>query len=648
MRFPNLFSPFTLKSTEIRNRIFSTGHDTYLPEGGLPSDSLIAYQRARARGGAGLIVIQVVGVHETSRYTEALLMGTSDDCIAPFRKLIDAIHDEGAKVFIQLFHPGRELLGRPYGVVQPAFAPSHSPSERFKVIPREMSTALIGEIVDGFGQAARRMAEAGADGVEIVASHGYLPAQFMNARVNRRTDQYGGALDNRLRFTREAIAAVRALVPDQFIVGMRMSGDEHDEDGMVEDESVAIARALAPDLDYLNVIAGTSATASGATHIVPSMANTHGYVAPFAQKVKQATGKAVFVAGRINQPQIAEEVLASGAADMCGMTRAMIADPEMPNKAKAGKTDDIRACIGCNQACIGHFQLGLSISCIQHPETGREIDYAVKPRAAARRRIMVVGGGPAGLKAAAVAAERGHEVHLHEREAQTGGQARLAQLLPTRAEFGGIVTNLTAEAERHGATIHRRSEVTRELLAREKPDAVILATGSRPHMPPFEGAAAQVVHAADILAGRASTGARVVVYDWMGDWAGSGIAEKLAAEGAHVRLAVNHHCASANIQTYVRFEQVARLHRLGVEVHPWLRLYGGDGRTAYFIHTPSREAVVMEDVDTLVLNTPNLQDDALVADLEALGIPYHLAGDALSPRTAEEAVYEGMLAGIAV
>ena len=246
MRLPNLFSPFAIKSTEIRNRIFSTGHDTYLPEGGLPSDALIAYQRARARGGAGLIVIQVVGVHETARYTEALLMGTSDECIPPFARLVEAIHAEGAKVFIQLFHPGRELLGRPDGVVQPAYAPSHAPSERFKVIPREMPQSLIGEIVYGFGQAARRMAEAGADGVEIVASHGYLPAQFMNARVNRRTDQYGGSFDNRLRFTREAIAAIRAQVPEAFIVGMRMSGDEHDEDGMVEDESLAIARALGP------------------------------------------------------------------------------------------------------------------------------------------------------------------------------------------------------------------------------------------------------------------------------------------------------------------------------------------------------------------------------------------------------------------
>lgn len=648
MRFPLLFSPFRLKSIEIRNRIFSTGHDTYLPENGLPSESLIAYQRARARGGAGLIVIQVVGVHETARYTEALLMGTSDDCIPPFARLIDAIHSEGSKVFVQLFHPGRELLGRPDGVVQPAFAPSHAPSERFKVIPREMPLSLIGEILDGFGETARRMAEAGADGVEIVASHGYLPAQFMNAKVNRRQDQYGGSLDNRLRFTREAVAAIRQRVPEDFIIGLRMSGDEHDEDGLAEDDSAAIARALAPDLDYLNVIAGTSATASGAAHIVPSMANAHAYVAPFAHRVKQVTGKPVFVAGRINQPQIAEEVLASGAADMCGMTRAMIADPEMPNKAREGRTDDIRACIGCNQACIGHFQLGLSISCIQHPETGRELHYVQKPRAAVRRRILVVGGGPAGLKAAAVAAERGHEVHLHERDAQTGGQALLAQLLPKRAEFGGIITNLTAEAERHGAMIHRRSEVTRALLEQEAPDAVILATGSRPHLPPFEGEASQLVHAADVLAGRASTGARVVVYDWMGDWLGSGIAEKLAGEGAHVRLAVNHHCAAANIQTYIRFETVARLHRLGVEVIPWLRLYGADGRTAYFIHTPSREAVTMEDVDTLVLNAPNRQEDGLATVVEELGIACHLIGDALSPRTAEEAVYEGMLAGLAV
>ena len=422
MRFPHLFSPFTLKSTEIRNRIFSTGHDTYLPEGGLPSDALIAYQRARARGGAGLIVIQVVGVHETSRYTEALLMGTSDDCITPFARLVDAIHAEGTKVFVQLFHPGRELLGRPDGVIQPAFAPSHSPSERFKVIPREMPQSLIGEIVDGFGQAARRMAEAGADGVEIVASHGYLPAQFMNPqgqppRATSMAAPSTTACASPAR--RSPRSAPRCRQSSSSACACRATSMTRT--GWSRTNSVAIARALAPELDYLNVIAGTSATASGAAHIVPSMANAHGYVAPFAQKVKQATGKAVFVAGRINQPQIAEQVLASGAADMCGMTRAMIADPEMANKARAGQ--DRR------HPRLHRLQPGLHRAFparpfdLLHPAPGdraANCDYDEKPRAAVRRKIMVVGGGPAGLKAAAVAAERGHEVHLHEREAQTG------------------------------------------------------------------------------------------------------------------------------------------------------------------------------------------------------------------------------------
>ena len=646
--FPHLFSPFRLRNTEIRNRIFSTGHDTYLPEGGLVSEALVAYHTARAKGGAGLIVVQVVGVHATAQYTDALLMGTDDACIAPFRRLTRAIHAESCKVFVQLFHPGRELFGRPDGVLQPAFAPSFAPSERFRTVPRTLDAALIEEIIAGYAATARRMAEAGADGVEFVASHGYLPAQFLNPQVNRREDGYGGSPENRLRFPREALAAIRAAVPDDFIVGMRLSGDEHDEAGLTEDDSLAIARALKNDVDYLNVIAGTSASSSGASHIVPSMANAHGYVAPFAQKVKQATGIATFVAGRINQPQIAEQVLAEGAADMCGMTRAMICDPEMPNKARASAADSIRACIGCNQACIGHFQLGLPISCIQHPETGRELMFGSKPNALTPRRILVVGGGPAGLKAAAVAAARGHDVTLHEREAQTGGQARLAQLLPTRAEFGGIITNLTGEAERAGVRIHRNSEVTQALIDSLKPDAVIVATGSQPAIPPMEGEAAHLVHAVDLLAGKAKAGARVVIYDWAAAWTGIGIAEKLAREGSHVRLAVNGVCAGFTVQQYTRDEMIARLHKLGVEVLPWMRLYGADGRTAYFIHTAAREPVILEEVDTLVLAAPNQPVDHLSQLLRTRSIECHVIGDALSPRTAEEAVYEGLKAGMAV
>ncbi len=325
--FPNLFSPFRLQSLDIPNRIFSTGHDTYLPENGLPTEPYIAYQQARAKGGAGLIIIQVVGVHPTARYTNDLMMGTSDDCIPHFRRLVDAVHEHGTKVFVQLFHPGREVLGRPEGVAQAAYAPSLSPSERFRTVPRALTAAEVADIVEGYASTARRMAEAGADGVEIVASHGYLPAQFMNPGVNRRDDHYGGSFDNRLRFTREVAAATRKAVPADFIVGLRFSSDERDQQGIGEDDSLAIARGLKDDFDYFNVIAGTSFAAGGATHIVPSMQTPTGYLAPYAARLKQSIGKPVLVAGRINQPQQAERIIASGGADLCGMTRALIADP---------------------------------------------------------------------------------------------------------------------------------------------------------------------------------------------------------------------------------------------------------------------------------------------------------------------------------
>ena len=644
--FPHLFTPYQVKKTEFRNRIFSTGHDTYLPENYLPSEALIAYHLARARGGAGLIIVQVVGVHESARYTADLLMGTDDDCIKPFARMIDAIHKEGTKVLVQLFHPGREILGRPEGVAQASFAPSFSPSERFRTAPRPMSLAMVEEIIEGFGEAGRRMAEAGADGVEIVGSHGYLPAQFLNPRVNRRDDRFGGALENRTRFISEAAQAVRKRVSDDFIVGLRLSGDELDADGLQEDETLAACRLLKDDLDYFNVIAGTSASQGGAIHIVPPMLIENAYVAPYARKLKQAIGKPVFVAGRINQPHEAEKVIAEGAADMCGMTRAMICDPQMASKAKSGATDDIRACIACNQACIGHFQLGLSISCIQYPETGRELEFGVKSKAARTKRVMVVGGGPGGLKAASVAAERGHQVTLYEKDTQLGGQARLAQLLPARAEFGGIITNLSREAERSGVRIVKGKTVTPDFLKSEAPNAVVLASGSLPQRPPAEiGDDAHVIQAVDVLRGE-KTGSRVVIYDWLSDWIGLGVAEKLASEGVDVRLAVNGLSAGMAIQNYTRDAHLARLHRLGVKIIPMMRLYGADATSAYFLHTAAQEPVVLEEVDTIVLACPNAPEDSLTETAQAF--EHYLIGDCLAARTAEEAVYEGLKAGMAL
>ena len=650
-RFPRLFSPLVLRGVALKNRILSTGHDTNLAAGGLVNERLVAYHRARAAGGAGLIIIQVSGVHETARYTSHLLMATADEAIPGYRKLAETCHAFGCKVFAQLFHPGREIMESQDGSLPVAYAPSAAPNERFHVMPAPMPLGLVEEIVAGYASAAGRMVKAGIDGVEIVASHGYLPAQFLNPRLNRREDRYGGSFDNRLRFLRETIAGIRAVVGEERVVGLRISGAELDHDGLTAAEVLEACKALSADgvLDYYNVVAGSSASLAGAIHIVPPMAINTGYVAPFAAAVKAVVSKPVIVAGRINQPQIAEQILASGQADLCAMTRAMICDPEMPSKAAAGRLDDIRACIGCNQACIGHFHLGYGISCIQHPETGRELDYGRPIPAERKKRVLVAGGGPAGMKAAAVAAARGHDVTLYEASGRLGGQALLAQQLPGRAEFGGIVTNLTREMELAGVKVVRNAAVDLSLLQKEKPDAVVLATGARPYRPAFEGAeSAHVVDVWQLLKEEANVGSSVLVADWRCDWIGLGIAERLARAGCRVRLAVAGYVAGQRIQQYVRDQWHGTLHKLGVEIIPYARLYGADGNTVYLQHMSSGEPIVCEGVDTLVLALGHEQESRLADEVAGWPGEIHRIGDCVAPRTAEEAVLEGLKAGSAI
>ena len=648
-QFPHLFSPLTLRGVTLRNRILSTGHDTTLPTDGTVNAALVEYHRARAKGGAGLIVTQVAGVHETARYTSHLLMATSDDCIAGYRTLAEAVHAEGCAIFSQLFHPGREIMESADGLLAVAYAPSAVPNERFHVMPRALPVALIDEIVAGYASAARRMHQAGLDGVEVVASHGYLPAQFLNPRLNLRDDAYGGSDANRQRFLLEVCQAIRAATDEGFAIGLRISGGERDDAGLTMEEAVTATKALEPHLDYVNVTTGTSASVGGAVHIAPPMAFAAGYVAPDAGVFKRALNLPVFVAGRINQPQIAEAILTAGQADMCGMTRAMIADPEMPNKAARGAVDDIRACIGCNQACIGHFHRGLPVSCIQHPQTGRELTYGSFIPALVPKRVMVVGGGPAGMKAAATAAQRGHHVTLYEAGQHLGGQALKAQLLPSRAEFGGIVTNLTREMELAQVQIRRGTRVTVDLVEAERPDVVILATGALPYVPdlPTDGQV-QIVTAWQVLEGKATPGARVLVADWRCDWIGPGIAERLTRAGSHVTLAVNGTHPGESLPLYVRDTMAATLQDLGVAIRPYARLYGTAGDTVYLQHTASGAAMEITGVDTVVLALGHQSVDDLSPGLLAKGMDVRMIGDCLSPRTAEEAVFDGLKAGVAV
>ncbi len=641
--FPNLFSEIALGRTTIRNRIVSTGHHTHHAHGA-PSERYIAYQEARARGGAGLIVAEIAGVHETAHFANNFLDATSPDCIPGYARLAKAVQGHGAAMFGQLFHPGREVQSTPDGMGATAYAPSAVPNERFHIMPRPMSDALIRDVIKGFGQGAGYLIEAGLDGVELVASQGYLPAQFLNPRLNLREDDWGGSFENRLRFVAECLTVMRAAIGDATL-GMRISGDELEPaQGLNADEIAAICTALSPQLDYISVVAGMSSSLGASVHIAAPMGVPAGYIAPYARRIKQATDLPVIATGRVNQAQIAEAVIAAGDADLCGMTRAMICDPAMPSKVAQGRLDDIRACIACNQACIGRSHKGQPISCIQYPESGRELEYGTLIPATKPGSVMVVGGGPAGMKAAAIAAARGHRVTLHEASGEMGGQALLAQRLPGREEFGGIIQNLMREVRDAGVDVQTGSAVDVAMIARQKPDALIVATGAVPYLPAIEGAEeAHVVSAWDALSG-ANIGNSAVVADWRCDWVGIGLAEMLAVSGRRVRLVVNGAMAGETLQLYVRNHYLGRLRRLGVEVTTNARLFGVDGDSAYFQDTLTDEPIVVDGTDTTVLSLGNTPRDELGAALEQANIPFTRIGDCLAPRTAEEAVLEGLQA----
>lgn len=647
--FPILFSSLRIGPTSLPNRIVSSAHDTVMTHGGRVTDQLVAYHAARAEGGAGLIVLQAAGVHETARYTGHVLMASDDTCVEGYRRIADAVQPFGTKVFGQLFHPGREVMDpREDGSAQAPVAPSSVPQERFHVMPRALREFEISEIIEGYASAAGRLEEAGLDGVEIVASHGYLPAQFLNPQVNHREDSYGGSVDNRARFLREVLQAVRAKVAGRIVVGLRISIGERDTAGLDAQTALDTCAALAQDklLDYVSVTVGTSASLAGSDHIVPDMSWANGYVVPEARHVKDIVGGLpVFVAGRINQPQEAERILASGDADACVMTRALISDPTMPTLARAGRLEDIRACIGCNRACIGHFHAGYPISCIQRPETGRELRFGRPNRAETRKNVLIIGAGPAGMKAAAIAACRGHRVQLCEASGRVGGQIRLAERLPGREEFGGAIGNLQREIENAGVhlLLHRKMDL--DGVRNERADVVIVATGATPYRPSLEIMGNLVVEDAwDIVQGKEAPPGHVVVADWRGDWIGIGVARLLAAAHHKVTLAVNGYGAGQYLQQYVRDQALIALERDKVAVIPLTRPYGIDDDTVYLQHVLTEEPLVFDDVSALILACGHQSETHLLTQLLDADIPATAIGDCVTPRTVEEAILEGLIA----
>ena len=651
IKFQHLFTPFTLGNLRLKNRIVSTAHGTYMPVNGMQTQQIVEYHRERARGGVGLIILEATSTHPTGIGAGRYAVAHTDDCIPGYRAVIDAIHAEGVPVLVQLYHPGRDDIagGTSDGTIAPTWSASAVRCEANQLMPRAMPLPLIAEIVASYGAAARRLMQAGADGIEISAHHGHLISQFLDPRTNLRTDHYGGAFENRMRLLCEIIEVVRAAIGPGKALGVRLPSDEMSLAGLSHAD--ALKEAMAVDaleaVDFIHVTPGSCATLDGMVHVAPTMAFAAGYLSPQFADLRRVIGKPMLATGRMNDPQVAETVVAGKSADLVGMTRALICDPDMPAKAEAGLTDDIRYCVGCNQACIGHGKKGGFVTCIQRPETGRLTEFSIVPTVAPRR-VLVAGGGPAGMKAAVTAARRGHQVVLCEAASRLGGNIRLAERLPGRSEFGGVATNLSAEVARLGIEVRLRTPVTREMVLREAPSAVIIATGALPAFPAFPGNDdPAVLHGWKLLEGPVKLGKRVVIADSTLDWVALGLAEMLARSGHEVRLCVLGFSAGDNLPGTTKGHALGVLHGLGVRIEPLMRLGGFQDGTAYFEHAINGAVIEFAGVDNLILSNGGASDTRLEEELSGVDISVFVVGDALGARTVEEAILEGARAGMA-
>jgi 2,4-dienoyl-CoA reductase-like NADH-dependent reductase (Old Yellow Enzyme family) len=666
--FPHLWQKLTIGQTEVKNRVMITGHTLLYGENGLVSDRHVAYFAERARGGAGLIVIEQQAAHPSGRN---YLQGCTayDPAIVPrYAALAEAVHAHGARVFAQLFCGGAQGQGTMYiDDWRHLLAPSAVASTQFQELPAEMEQADIASVIDGFVRSATHVREGGLDGIEIHAAHSQLLGAFLSPAFNRRGDGYGGSVANRCRIVLEICAAIRKALGGSLTMGLRLSASEFlpKQAGITLDETEQQVEILARSglFDFFDVSGG----GYFAKHVsvTPMMSDQpEGFLAPAARRIKQVAGNRakVFVVGRIWNLALADEIIAAGAADMVAMTRAHMADPMLVAKARAGRADEIVPCVGA-MVCVRRLGEQNHVACLMNPAMGRERRWGEgrleKLAPGARRDVLVVGAGPAGLKAAARAAERGHRVRLMERAAEPGGRLRLLAALPQRARWRLAIDSLAGAAKRAGVRIDCGAAATAEDL--REPEIVVLATGAvwersgfsayRPERDGIPGAAQDNVldigtALARVAADPSALGRRVVILDETQDALPAGLAELLAAAGASVEILTPHlFFGDALARSYDLGFVMKRLKALGVLVTPqhFVERIEGDTVHAYGIWDAAPRTI--RDVDTLVLSLSRRPDDALHRALRATRGGVYRIGDALAPRAIEAVIYDGEKTG---
>jgi 2,4-dienoyl-CoA reductase-like NADH-dependent reductase (Old Yellow Enzyme family)/thioredoxin reductase len=640
MRFPHLFEPARIGTLEVKNRIIGSPMErNYCTAEGRVTQRYIDYMAARARGGVGLLYTEATYVDPRGKGRTYQMGLHEDDLLPDFARLVRAVHCAGGVVGPELNYGGR--------VVQPwisgleSRAPSVVPYEgAAPFAPRALDRDEIATIVERFGAAARSAAEAGCDFIGIHSAHGYLLSQFLSPWCNTRDDGYGGDLAGRMRFPLEVIAAVRKVVGASLPILYRISGDEKREGALTLPDVCAIAPHLvAAGVDLIDVSAGMYETN---WWITQPMEMPQGVLAPLAREVRRQVGVPlgvpVSVSGRITDPSVAEHLIASGTSDFVTLGRALHADPEFPNKARAGRTDEICTCIACNQGCSDMHSRGLPILCLVNTATGREREHAIRP-AIAPRRATVVGGGPAGLEAARILALRGHAVTLFERDDEPGGQMRLGRKVPGREEFAGHLPWLAGAAARAGVDLHLGVEADVGRVLAGQPEVVIVATGSRLGLPAIPGILdAPVVDAYEVLRRPHAGIGRALVIG--GDIRGVAVAGLLAGKGARVLLVEPTRELVTDIGMRSRRFQVAALEECGqVEIHLGTTVEALAERSATLWNGQARWQVEID----LVVPTRTLLPVTEVADalLERQpSLEVHVVGDCAQPRSALEAIHD--------
>ncbi|ATN37256.1 N-methylproline demethylase (plasmid) [Rhizobium sp. ACO-34A] len=532
-----LLQPYQLKHLTLRNRIIVTSHEPAYPEDGMPKERYRAYTVERARGGVALTMTAgSAAVSKDSPPVFNNLLAYKDEIVPWVRQMTDAVHEQGAAIMIQLTHLGRRTRWDK-GDWLPVLAPSHHREAAHRAFPKKLEDWDIERIIKDFADAAERMKAGGMDGVELEA-YGHLIDQFTSPLTNELDGPYGGSLDNRLRFCFDVFKAIRKRVGDDFILGLRYTADECLPGGTGKAEGLEISRRLKESglIDYLNVIRGHIDTDPGLTDVIPIQGMASAPHLDFAGEVRAATHFPTFHAAKIQDVATARHAIATGKVDMIGMTRAHMTDPHIVRKILEKREDDIRPCVGANYCLDRIYQGGLAF-CIHNAATGREetMPHDI-PKANVRKKVVIVGAGPAGLEAARVSAERGHEVVVFEAANDPGGQIRLTSQSERRREMTSIIDWRMSQCEKLGVTFHFNTWAESDTITAENPDVVIIATGGLPHTEVLTEGNELVVSSWDIISGDVKPGANVLVYDDAGDHAGLQAAEFIARAGGKVEI----------------------------------------------------------------------------------------------------------------